>query len=202
MLIKAEFQCSNTHWKKCPEGDLPEFSFIGRSNVGKSSLINAMANNKKLAKTSSTPGKTRLINHFLINKKWFLVDLPGYGYAKVSKKSRRGWSGMSADYLLNREKLMCTFVLIDIRLTPQKIDLDFLNWCGENQVPIAIIFTKADKVKAFELQENIKAFENKMLENWEDLPTRFISSSVKRLGLEEITEFIENTVKRLSADKK
>jgi len=190
MIIQAEFQCSNTDWKKCPKGDLPEFAFIGRSNVGKSSLINAMANNKKLAKTSSTPGKTQLINHFLINKKWFLVDLPGYGYAKVSKKSRSGWGEMSSKYLLNRQNLMCTFVLVDVRLKPQKIDLEFINWCGENQLPIAIIFTKADKIKAGETQSNITQFEKALLEFWEELPPRFISSSVNRRGLEEIMEYI------------
>ena len=195
MIIQAEFQCSNTDWKKCPKGDLPEFAFIGRSNVGKSSLINAMANNKKLAKTSSTPGKTRLINHFLIDKKWFLVDLPGYGYAKVSKKSRHGWGEMSSAYLLKRENLMCTFILVDVRLEPQKIDLEFINWCGEHQLPIAIIFTKADKIKAGEVQSNIAKFKKALLEFWEELPPVFLSSSVNKTGLPEILDYIHGIIR-------
>ncbi|PLW94411.1 MAG: YihA family ribosome biogenesis GTP-binding protein [Marinilabiliales bacterium] len=194
MIIQAEFQCSNTDWKKCPKADLPEFAFIGRSNVGKSSLINALANNKKLAKTSSTPGKTRLINHFLVDKRWFLVDLPGYGYAKASKKSRHIWGEMSSKYLQNRENLMCTFVLIDVRLEPQKNDLEFINWCGEKQLPIAIIFTKSDKLKAGEIQSNIAGFEKSLLEYWEELPPRFLTSSVKKNGLAEILEYINGII--------
>ena len=194
MIFQAEFLCSNTDWKKCPEADLPEFAFIGRSNVGKSSLINAMANNKKLAKTSSTPGKTRLINHFLINKKWYLVDLPGYGYAKVSKKSRNSWGEMSSAYLQKRNNLMCTFVLVDVRLEPQIKDLEFINWCGAKQLPIAIVFTKADKVKAGERQSNIAKFEKALLETWEELPPQFVSSSVKKSGLDEIISYINEII--------
>lgn len=195
MIIQAEFLCSNTDWKKCPKDNFPEFAFIGRSNVGKSSLINAMANNKKLAKTSSTPGKTRLINHFLINKKWYLVDLPGYGYAKASKKSRSNWSEMSSKYLRNRENLLYTFILIDVRLEPQKIDLEFINWCGEKQLPIAIIFTKADKVKPTERQSNIAKFEKALLQYWEELPPIFVSSSIELTGLNTIIKYINTVIK-------
>lgn len=194
MIIQAEFRCSSTDWKKCPKENIPEFAFIGRSNVGKSSLINAIANNKKLAKTSSTPGKTKLINHFIVNKKWYLVDLPGYGYAKASKKSRAGWGEMISAYLINREQLMCTFVLIDVRLEPQKIDLEFINWCGENQLPIAIIFTKADKVKSLKRQKNIKAFEDALLETWEELPPRFVTSSISKKGLDSVLNYINDII--------
>lgn len=195
MITKAEYIIGNTDWKKCPKPDKAEFAFIGRSNVGKSSLVNALTQNKKLAKISSTPGKTRIINHFLINKSWYLVDLPGYGYAKVSKTSRQAWAEQSTAYLIHRENLMNTFILIDSRLSPQKIDLEFINWCGEKQLAIALIFTKSDKCKRNELKDNINAFKNKVLENWESLPPIFITSSIKKTGLDELVEYIETCIK-------
>ena len=195
MITRAEYIIGNTDWKKCPKPDKPEFAFIGRSNVGKSSLVNALTQNKKLAKISSTPGKTRIINHFLINKSWYLVDLPGYGYAKVSKTSRQVWAEQSTAYLLHRENLMNTFILIDSRLTPQKIDLEFINWCGEKNLAIALIFTKSDKCKRNELKENINAFQNKVLENWEALPPIFITSSIKKTGIDELVKYIESCLK-------
>ncbi len=195
MIITAEYIIGNTDWKKGPKPDKPEYAFIGRSNVGKSSLVNALTQNKKLAKISSTPGKTRIINHFLINKNWYLVDLPGYGYAKVSKSSRLAWAEQSSAYLLNRENLMNTFILIDSRIAPQKIDLEFINWCGEKNLAITLIFTKSDKCKRNELKDNINAFKNKVLENWEALPPIFITSSIKKTGLDELVKYIESCIK-------
>lgn len=187
----AEFVISNTDVRKCPQDRLPEYAFIGRSNVGKSSLINALTDQKDLAKTSAKPGKTQLINHFLINKNWFLVDLPGYGYAKVSREKRDTFQKFITDYFLKREQLVCTFVLIDSRLEPQKIDLEFLNFLGSNDIPFCIVFTKADKLGVTTLQKNIRLYESKLLEQWETLPTCFITSALTKSGKEEILDFIQ-----------
>lgn len=187
----AEFVISNTDVRKCPQDRLPEYAFIGRSNVGKSSLINALTDQKDLAKTSAKPGKTQLINHFLINKNWFLVDLPGYGYAKVSREKRDTFQKFITDYFLKREQLVCTFVLIDSRLEPQKIDLEFLNFLGSNDIPFCIVFTKADKLGGTTLQKNIRLYESKLLEQWETLPTYFITSALTKSGKEEILDFIQ-----------
>lgn len=192
MIIKnAVFIQSVTDWRKCPSTKLPEYAFIGRSNVGKSSLINMLVNNKKLAKTSSKPGKTQTINHFLINKDWFLVDLPGYGYATISKSMREKWQKMISDYLIRRENLQLVFVLVDARLEPQKIDLEFIDNLGMSQVPFAIIFTKTDKLSVRATQSNVQRFKNKMLETWEELPTMFLSSAEVGRGKEDILSFIE-----------
>ena len=163
VISSADFLISNTTFKKCPEDEKPEFAFIGRSNVGKSSLINMLTDKKKLAKTSSTPGKTQLINHFIINENWYLVDLPGYGYAKASKKSRNNWEQFIAEYLLHRKNLLTTFVLIDSRLEPQNIDLEFMNWCGEKEIPFSIIFTKSDKLSSSALQKKISFYKKELL---------------------------------------
>lgn len=187
----ASFVMSNTKWQDCPKPVLPEYAFIGRSNVGKSSLINMLCNHKGLAKTSSTPGKTQLINHFKINENWFLCDLPGYGYAKVSKSSRAQWGKMIKNYISNRENLMNTFVLIDSRIKAQKIDLDFMRWLGENGHPFSIIFTKADKLKQKDLSTNIKNYEQELLNHWEELPPIFVTSSEKKLGQKEVLNYIE-----------
>lgn len=196
MNIKsAKFIMSNTDIKKCPTPDLPEYAFIGRSNVGKSSLINMICNNKNLAKTSSTPGKTQLINHFLINEDWYLVDLPGYGFAKVPVKEKKKWETFSKQYLNKRENLMCVFVLIDSRLKPQKVDLEFIQWLGENGLPFVIVFTKIDKLDSSKLQKNIKDFSQEMLKSWESLPQLFKTSSEAKLGKESILNFIEKTNK-------
>jgi len=189
-IKEAEFIISNTDYKKSPEPTLPEYAFIGRSNVGKSSLINMLTNRKSLAKTSSTPGKTQLINHFLMDKTWYLVDLPGYGYAKVSKKQQAGWSGMIAGYLKNRENLVCVFVLIDARHNPQKADLEFINFLGLNQLPIAFIFTKADKQSFNKTQKIINIYKKTLKASWEEFPPSFISSATAKTGKEEIISFI------------
>ena len=174
MIIKqASFVISNTDYKKCPDDEKAEYAFIGRSNVGKSSLINSLTNNKSLAKTSSKPGKTQLINHFLINNEWYMVDLPGYGYAKTSKTNRAIFHKMINDYLLNRKNLICLFVLIDSRHNLQSIDDDFMQWLAENQIPFSIIFTKTDKLSKNNLAKNLKKFKKKMLENWSELPKYF-----------------------------
>lgn len=192
MIIKtAEFMQSVTDWRKCPSPTLPEYAFIGRSNVGKSSLINMLVNNKKLAKTSSKPGKTQTINHFLINKNWYLVDLPGYGYASISKAMREKWQKMISDYLLKRENLQVIFVLIDSRLEPQKIDLEFISNLGEHGVPFSIIFTKTDKISVSKVQSNVQKFYNKLAEEWEEMPYRMLSSSETGKGKEEILNYIE-----------
>ena len=194
MKIKtAEFIISNTDIKKCPKPDKPEYAFIGRSNVGKSSLINMLTGRKQLAKISGKPGKTRLINHFLISEEWYLVDLPGYGYAKVSKKERNIWKGFIKDYILTRENLMNLFVLIDSRHNPQKNDLEFMQRLGENQVAFVIIFTKADKLTKKQLKENILHYKTKLLKIWEEMPVFFISSAVDKSGREEILDFIGET---------
>jgi GTP-binding protein len=192
MIIKsAEYLISSPEWEKCPTPNLPEYAFIGRSNVGKSSLINMLANNEKLAKTSGTPGKTQLINHFLVNKDWYLVDLPGYGFAKVSQSQRRSWEKMIENYLRKRPNLVNVFVLIDSRHTPQKLDIDFVNQLGEWQIPFTLVFTKADKSTQAETSKNVKAFLNKLRENWEFLPANFVTSTVKKMGRDKILEFID-----------
>lgn len=194
MQIKStKFVISSPDILKCPEPNLPEYAFIGRSNVGKSSLINMLTANKKLAKISGTPGKTQLINHFLINDKWYLVDLPGYGFAKSSKKAREKWGLMIRKYLVKRKNLLCIFVLIDSRLSPQKADIDFINWIGINKLPFVIIFTKTDKLNKTQLTQNINLFENRLLEHWEELPQFFISSAKTKAGKENILNFIEKT---------
>ena len=191
MIIKqASFVISNTDYKKCPDDQKAEYAFIGRSNVGKSSLINSLTNNKSLAKTSSKPGKTQLINHFLINNEWYMVDLPGYGYAKTSKKNRGIFHKMINDYLLNRKNLICLFVLIDSRHNLQAIDDDFMQWLAENQIPFSIIFTKTDKLSKNNLAKNLKDFKKKMLENWSELPNILLSSANKKEGLKEILNYI------------
>lgn len=197
MKIKeAKFICSNTRADLCPTTTLPEYAFIGRSNVGKSSLINMLTNHLKLAKTSSFPGKTQLINHFLINEEWYLVDLPGYGWAKVSKDSREAWRKMINFYLKNRPNLACVFVLIDSRLPAQKVDLEFIELLGTMGVPFVLIFTKTDKQSAPKTDSNIAAFMQVLKESWEELPTMFKSSSTSKEGREEILSFIEEINKR------
>ena len=193
-ITSAEFVISNTEVARCPAPDKPEFAFIGRSNVGKSSLINMLTHRKSLAKTSSTPGKTQTINHFIINKKWYLVDLPGYGYASVSKSTKAGWNQMITAYFHGRENLACTFVLIDSRLDPQKIDIDFINWLGGAGVPIALVLTKIDKIKQSELAKSRKKFETRLLKDWEELPPVFITSAEKKTGRDHILDFIEQAI--------
>ena len=190
-INKAEFICSNTNWKKCPKANLPEYAFIGRSNVGKSSLINALCNVKKLAKTSSKPGKTQLINHFLINSDTYFADLPGYGYAKTSKKNRAEFQKFTLNYLINRINLITVFLLIDLRLKPQKIDLEFMEYCCTNQIPFVICFTKADKLKKIEIENNNKNYQEELLKGWETFPLCFTTSSVEKTGLKEIKLFIK-----------
>lgn len=199
-ITSAEFVISNTDVNKCPKTGFPEYAFIGRSNVGKSSLINMLTGNKKLAMTSSTPGKTLLINHFLINKQWYLVDLPGYGYANRSKKSVADIQRVIGSYLENRMEMTCLFVLIDSRLEPQAIDLNFMNWLGENQVPFAIVFTKADKQSKSRTESNIRGYIEKMKEQWEELPPYFITSSLTGVGKDDVLSYIESI--NISLNKK
>lgn len=193
MKIKsADFVMSNTDVAKCPNERIPEYAFIGRSNVGKSSLINMLTERKSLAKTSGRPGKTQLINHFKINDNWFLVDLPGYGYAKVSKKNKRIFQKYITNYFLQREQLLCSFVLVDIRHEPQKIDLEFMEWLGENQIPFSILFTKADKLKPKVIERNVATYIQKLLDGvWETAPQYFITSSSKGIGRDPVLEFID-----------
>ncbi|MDZ7847821.1 MAG: ribosome biogenesis GTP-binding protein YihA/YsxC [Owenweeksia sp.] len=193
MSIKsAEFLCSNTEVIKCPEPNKPEYAFIGRSNVGKSSLINKLVNRKGLAKTSGRPGKTQLINHFLINENWYLTDLPGYGYAKASKTARRKFQQLIEDYILERPNLVNLFVLIDTRHEPQKIDLEFMEWLGENEIPFSMVFTKTDKLKGGnKLNKNIKSYSQKMLERWEEVPLFFTTSAETGEGVEQLGSYIE-----------
>jgi GTP-binding protein len=192
MMIKsAEFLCSNTRVDKLPEANKPEYAFIGRSNVGKSSLINAMTGRKNLAKTSQKPGKTQLINHFLINEEWYLVDLPGYGFAKTSKSNREEWDKFIRKYLSDRTNLQCVFVLIDSRLEPQKIDIDFCAWLGEHGIPFVLAFTKADKQSAVKSDQNISKFRKALLAWFEEVPPVFLTSSETKKGCEEILAFIE-----------
>ena len=189
-INKSNFLCSNSDWKKCPKPNLPEYAFIGRSNVGKSSLINALTNSKKLAKTSGKPGKTQLINHFLINNNFYLADLPGYGYAKISKKIREEFQSFTLKYLENRENLVCLFMLIDLRVPPQKIDLEFMEYCAVKKIPFVICFTKSDKLKKVEIVENTNNYKNFLLKEWESFPVNFTTSSTKKTGIEDIKEFI------------
>ena len=194
MKIKsADFIISNTDIDKCPKERIPEYAFIGRSNVGKSSLINMLTGRKSLAKTSGKPGKTQLINHFKINNNWFLVDLPGYGYAKVSKKDRSIFAKFIYEYLEKRENLICTFVLVDSRHEPQKIDMLFMEWLGQNQIPFVIVFTKMDKLSSSQLNKNMSKYKAEMLKTWEDIPQTFRSSAESGLGKIEILKFIEQT---------
>ena len=194
MIIKsAEFVKSSGRWQDCPAPKLPEYAFIGRSNVGKSSLINAMMNRKDLAKTSQTPGKTQLINSFLINEDWFLTDLPGYGYARVSKMQRKDFEKLITNYILNRKNLVNLFVLIDVRHTPQKIDIEFIEWCGENGIPFSIVFTKADKLKPNAAVKNVEVYKTELLKTWEVLPEIYLTSAEKKEGTEEILKFIDKT---------
>lgn len=197
-ITSAEFVISNTDVKKCPAGIFPEYAFIGRSNVGKSSLINMLTNRKGLAMTSATPGKTMLINHFLINKNWYLVDLPGYGYARRGQKGKDQIRTIIEDYILEREQMTNLFVLIDSRLEPQKIDLEFMEWLGENGIPFSIIFTKADKLKGGRLKMNINAYLRELSKQWEELPPHFVSSSEDRTGRIDILNYIENINKDLN----
>lgn len=191
MIIKsAEFIVSNSEHSKCPQDGKPEYAFIGRSNVGKSSLINMLTNRKGLAMTSSTPGKTMLINHFLINEQWYLVDLPGYGYARRGKEEREKIRQIIENYVLEREQLINLFVLVDSRHEPQVIDLEFMEWLGENGIPFSIVFTKADKQGPARLQQNIDNYKEKLLESWEELPPVFITSSEKKQGRDELLSYI------------
>jgi len=196
--VKAEFLKSSTVDSQLPAGDIPEYAFVGRSNVGKSSLINLLTGRKNLAKTSGKPGKTRLINHFTIThpateEVWYLVDLPGYGYARVSRTIRDEFQRLIYPYIKNRENLMCLFVLVDVRLEPQPIDLEFMAYLGEQGVPFSMVFTKCDKMKPGGLTNNIDAYNERMLQDWEELPKQFLTSSSKFLGREEILAFIEET---------
>lgn len=198
MIIKeAVFVISNDKLENCPKDGLAEFAFIGRSNVGKSSLINMITGNKKLAKTSGRPGKTQLINHFLINKSWYLVDLPGYGYAKASKNARAKWEVFISDYLTKRETLVNVFVLLDSRLDPQQIDLEFMNWCGEKQIPFSMVFTKIDKLSSTALQKNLAKYKKEMLKYWDAIPPVFTSSAESSFGKETILNYIDAINKNL-----
>ena len=201
MEIKnATFVVSNSDYRKCPDTRLPEYAFIGRSNVGKSSLINMLTNNKSLAKTSVKPGKTQLINHFLINKTWYLVDLPGYGYARTSKASRMEWQAMINDYILNRETLANLFVLIDSRIPPQKIDIEFINYMGAHGVPLIIIFTKTDKQKQSETAATVNNMKRVLSETWEELPEMILASSVTRTGRNKLLDRIDEINQLLAYD--
>jgi GTP-binding protein len=201
MEIKsATFVVSNSDYRKCPDTRLPEYAFIGRSNVGKSSLINMLTNNKSLAKTSVKPGKTQLINHFLINKTWYLVDLPGYGYARTSKASRMEWQAMINDYILNRETLANLFVLIDSRIPPQKIDIEFINYMGAHGVPLIIIFTKTDKQKQSETAATVNNMKRVLSETWEELPEMILTSSVTRTGRNKLLDRIDEINQLLAND--
>lgn len=193
-ITKAEFISSYSDVKKCPPPTQAEFAFIGRSNVGKSSLINMLTNSRHLAKTSGKPGKTQTINHFLINNAWYLVDLPGYGYANVSKSIRAGFGKIIEDYVLGRENLACLFVLIDSRLEPQQIDLDFMGWAGEKGIPLAFLFTKADKLSKAELAKNVARYKKSLLEIWEELPPIIVTSAETRAGKDEVLEFIDGAI--------
>lgn len=200
MEIKtAEFSLSSPNVAMCPSDNKPEYAFIGRSNVGKSSLINMLCRNQKLAKTSATPGKTLLINHFIINKEWYLVDLPGYGFAKRSKKEIQKLDQMIRGYILEREQLVNVFVLVDVRHEPQAIDLEFMNWLGISSVPFSVVFTKADKLSAAKVKANVEVYKQKMLETWEEMPPYFVTSAEKREGRDEVLAYIETINKELHA---
>lgn len=192
--INAKFVTSNTDFKNCPPAKYPEFAFIGRSNVGKSSLINSLTFHKGLAKTSQTPGKTQLINHFIIDEKWFLVDLPGYGFAKVSKEKRKEFEKMIFDYLIHRENLTCLFVLLDIRLKPQAVDIEFMSRMVEDEIPFYIVFTKSDKLSQKQVNESVELYKNFLLEMWDELPPLFITSAEKHIGREDILKSIDELI--------
>ncbi len=196
-ITSSRFVVSNTDVRKCPNTNVPEYAFIGRSNVGKSSLINMLCGRQSLAKVSGTPGKTQLINHFLVNENWFIVDLPGYGYAKVAKTVKTKFQQIITDYILGRDQLVVTFVLIDCRHEPQKIDLEFMEFLGENDVPLAIVFTKADKLKPSELEANLEAYKSRLLEDWAELPPIFVTSSSNTFGRDELLGYIEQINKTL-----
>lgn len=203
MEIKtAVYVVSNTTPSRCPHDGRPEYAFIGRSNVGKSSLINMLAGRRKLAMTSATPGKTLLINHFLMNGEWYLVDLPGYGYARRDKRQQERLTKLIEDYVLERDELTCLFVLIDSRLEPQKIDLEFIEWLGENSVPFALVFTKADKNSRNVTQKNVQAFMRALKEQWEELPPHFVTSSAQGMGRSELLGYIEQVNRSLAAEKR
>ena len=192
MVKDVQFVMSNSDVAKCPKADKPEYAFIGRSNVGKSSLINMLVNKKKLAKTSSTPGKTQLINHFLVDENWYLVDLPGYGYAKVPKAQKQKFERMISNYILQRSNLVSVFVLVDVRHTPQQIDLEFMEWLGMSNIPFAMVFTKLDKLKRSEIDAKLKKYREKMLETWEELPVQFLTSAESTAGKTELLEYIDS----------
>ncbi|MCK8480512.1 ribosome biogenesis GTP-binding protein YihA/YsxC [Psychroserpens algicola] len=200
MIIKtAEFIISNSDVDKCPSNQIPEYAFIGRSNVGKSSLINMLTNHKNLAKTSGRPGKTQLINHFLINKEWFLVDLPGYGYARVSKTAKKKFQKFITNYFERRRQLVSAFVLVDIRHEPQKIDLEFMEYLGINQIPFSIIFTKADKLKPMAIERHVETYCKELLKTWEEVPNYFVTSSSKAIGRDDVLAFISDTNAEIEA---
>jgi GTP-binding protein len=194
IIHKAEFEKSSARLNQCPGSDKPEFAFIGRSNVGKSSLINLITGRKNLAKISVSPGKTKLINHFLINDSWYLVDLPGYGYAKASKKAKEIYNKLIQDYILKRDHLMCMFVLLDIRIDPQAIDLSFINWLGNQKIPFVLVYTKTDKLNQREISRSRKKYEDHLFQFWETLPKCFFTSSVNKNGRDEILTFIESII--------
>ncbi len=193
-IKQAEFVSSVADVQKCPAPDKPEFAFIGRSNVGKSSLLNMLTNRKNLAKTSNKPGKTQTINHFIINNQWYMVDLPGYGYAKVSKEKREGFGKIIENYVAKRENLHCLFILLDMRLEPQKIDLAFIQWSGENGIPICLVFTKADKLTKNQLNRNLGIYQSTLLKAWDELPPLFVTSSTVKTGKDELLSFIEKAL--------
>lgn len=193
-IKQAEFVSSVADVKKCPPPDKPEFAFIGRSNVGKSSLLNMLTNRRNLAKTSNTPGKTQTINHFIINDHWYMVDLPGYGYARVSKEKREGFGKIIENYVLRRENLHCLFILIDSRLEPQKIDLEFIQWAGEKEIPLCLLFTKSDKLTKNQLKKSIGLYQSTLQNSWDELPVMFITSATTKSGKEEVLSFIEKAL--------
>ncbi len=196
----VQFIKSSSKIDQCPDSNLPEYAFVGRSNVGKSSLINFLTGRKRIALTSGNPGKTRLINHFLVNNGWYLVDLPGYGYAKLSKKERIKFNKMIKDYLLIRKSMVCLFLLLDIRHNPVNADIEFINWLGENLIPFSIVFTKADKIDKEQRDKNVSDYKDFLLKSWESLPQIFVTSSTKNLGNKEILDYIEDTNKLLKSD--
>jgi GTP-binding protein len=200
IINSAEFICSNTRTDKLPPPVIPEYAFIGRSNVGKSSLINMLVQRKGLAKISQTPGKTQLINHFLINDNWYLVDLPGYGYAKTSKSNRSDWEKFVRYYLKNRENLQCVFALIDCRIEPQKSDLDFCSWLGENSVPFVTVYTKSDKQSNHKTMQSVNKFNTALLQHFEEIPRQFITSAVSQTGRDEILDFIDDINKKFEGN--
>lgn len=201
MIKSVEFIISSPSVEKCPASKFPEYAFIGRSNVGKSSLINMLANRKGLAKTSTRPGKTQLINHFLINNGWYLVDLPGYGFAKAPKSEKDKWGGIISNYFLKRKSLVCICVLLDVNLPPQPIDLDFISWLGEKGFPFVLVFTKVDKQSKTKINLLIDNYQNELLKTWETLPPTFITSAKSKIGRDELLDFIEKTNKKVKISK-